>query len=170
MESLSLANRIDDVQLVEDDNGKNKDGRGKNFGKGKKKINIEKIEKKEHRMVTFSKRRKGLFNKCREFYYLTGIDIAVIVSSPAGQIYAYGTPTVDVIIDRYLQSLDCDGNKENINEAGLSWVKNGMLVRYLLEGMDNNDDQDQDQDGELEQLMVKRRNLEKVKNELGKLL
>ncbi|KAF7145455.1 hypothetical protein RHSIM_Rhsim04G0025000 [Rhododendron simsii] len=45
------------------------------MGTGKRK------EKEEQRMVTFSKRRKGLFKKAHELHCLTGADIAIIAFS-----------------------------------------------------------------------------------------
>ncbi|XP_010315464.1 agamous-like MADS-box protein AGL28 [Solanum lycopersicum] len=60
------------------------------MGTGKKKIEIEKIIKETSRMVTFSKRRKGLFKKAKQFESMTGSRVASIVLSPTGRPYTCG--------------------------------------------------------------------------------
>ncbi|KAF7811113.1 agamous-like MADS-box protein AGL62 [Senna tora] len=69
---------------------------------GRQKIPIEKIPKKSHLQVTFSKRRSGLFKKASELCTLCGVKIAIIVFSPADKAFSFGHPEVESIIDRYL--------------------------------------------------------------------
>ncbi|KAI3939288.1 hypothetical protein MKW92_022952 [Papaver armeniacum] len=73
-------------------------------GDGRKKIKIEKIKDKSKLQVTFSKRRKGLFNKATELSVLTGSQIALIAFSPAGRPYVCGNP--DLILDRFLNNIN----------------------------------------------------------------
>lgn len=69
---------------------------------GRQKIKIAKIEIKNHLQVTFSKRRSGLFKKASELCTLCGVEIAIIVFSPAGKVFSFGHPNVEYIIDRFL--------------------------------------------------------------------
>ncbi|KAL6539145.1 hypothetical protein OROGR_011794 [Orobanche gracilis] len=69
---------------------------------GRQKIKIEKIEVKNHLQVTFSKRRSGLFKKASELCTLCGVEIAIIVFSPAGKVFSFGHPNVELIVDRFL--------------------------------------------------------------------
>ncbi|EPS72960.1 hypothetical protein M569_01798 [Genlisea aurea] len=69
---------------------------------GRQKIKIAKIEAKSHLQVTFSKRRAGLFKKASELCTLCGVEIAIIVFSPAGKIFSFGHPDVRLLVDRYL--------------------------------------------------------------------
>lgn len=69
---------------------------------GRQKIKIEKIEIKNHLQVTFSKRRSGLFKKASELCILCGVEVAIIVFSPAGKVFSFGHPNVEPIIDRFL--------------------------------------------------------------------
>ncbi|KAG5239726.1 agamous MADS-box protein [Salix suchowensis] len=69
---------------------------------GRRKIKIEKISKKNHLQVTFSKRRAGLFKKASELSTICGVDIAVIVFSPAQKAFSFGHPDVDSITRRFL--------------------------------------------------------------------
>ncbi|KAK6159183.1 hypothetical protein DH2020_006497 [Rehmannia glutinosa] len=69
---------------------------------GRQKIKIEKIEVKNHLQVTFSKRRSGLFKKASELCTLCGVEIAIVVFSPAGKVFSFGHPNVESIVDRFL--------------------------------------------------------------------
>ncbi|CAK9151693.1 unnamed protein product [Ilex paraguariensis] len=72
------------------------------MGTGKKKIEIKKKEKDSDRMVTFSKRRQGLFKKARELHLRTGANVAILVFSEAGRVYTHGDPSFEATIDKYL--------------------------------------------------------------------
>ncbi|MFS7956679.1 putative transcription factor MADS-type1 family [Helianthus anomalus] len=80
---------------------------------GRKKIEIKKIEPQNTRLVTFSKRRAGLFKKASELCILTGAQIAILVNSPGGHLFSFGHPSADVIIDRYLNN----NNNGNVLEG-----------------------------------------------------
>ncbi|XP_021804143.1 MADS-box protein FLOWERING LOCUS C-like [Prunus avium] len=69
---------------------------------GKKKISIEKIENKQSRLVTFSRRRNGLFKKAKDFSNLSGSSVAILVISPAGRRYTYASPSFDSVVDQFL--------------------------------------------------------------------
>ncbi|XP_050210088.1 agamous-like MADS-box protein AGL61 [Mercurialis annua] len=68
---------------------------------GRQKIAIEKISRKTHLQVTFSKRRAGLFKKASELCTLCGVEIAILVFSPANKVFSFGHPEVDLILDRF---------------------------------------------------------------------
>ncbi|KAK3004518.1 hypothetical protein RJ639_018851 [Escallonia herrerae] len=67
---------------------------------GRQKIKIAKI-KKNHLQVTFSKRRSGLFKKASELCTLCGVEIAIVVFSPAGKVFSFGRRNVEYIVDRF---------------------------------------------------------------------
>ena len=69
--------------------------------KGRQKIEITKISKKNHLQVTFSKRRSGLFKKASELCTLCGANVAIIVFSPAGKVFSFGHRDVESIIDHF---------------------------------------------------------------------
>ncbi|TXG47877.1 hypothetical protein EZV62_027171 [Acer yangbiense] len=70
--------------------------------KGKQKIEIKRIEDDNDRLVTFSKRRSGIFKKASEIVTLTGAEIGVIVFSPTGKPYSFGHPSIEAISNRFL--------------------------------------------------------------------
>ncbi|KAF5182261.1 Agamous-like mads-box protein agl61 [Thalictrum thalictroides] len=74
----------------------------KKRGTGRKKVPIEKIESSSQRYVTFSKRRTGLFKKASELCILCGAEIAIVVFSPREKVYTFGNPSVDSVVDRFL--------------------------------------------------------------------
>ncbi|KAL6285325.1 hypothetical protein ACE6H2_009715 [Prunus campanulata] len=75
---------------------------GKKGSKGRRRIEIKRIEEKNKRHVTFSKRKKGIFNKAAELSVLSGAEIATMVVSSNGKVFCFGTPNYDTVIDRYL--------------------------------------------------------------------
>lgn len=70
--------------------------------KGRQKIEITRMSNESNRLVTFSKRRSGLFKKASELSTLCGVDIAMIVFSPAKKVFSSGHPSVESIVNRYL--------------------------------------------------------------------
>ncbi|MQM03976.1 hypothetical protein Taro_036772 [Colocasia esculenta] len=75
---------------------------GRGGGKGRRKIEIRRIESSDVRQVTFSKRRKGLFKKAAELCVLCGAQAAAVVFSPGGKPYVFGHPSADAVLDRFL--------------------------------------------------------------------
>ncbi|KAL7156996.1 hypothetical protein ABFS83_02G047300 [Erythranthe nasuta] len=74
----------------------------KKTSQGRRKIEIKKIESLSSRQVTFSKRRVGLFKKASELCILSGAQVAIIVHSLGKRVFAFGHPTPDSVIDRFL--------------------------------------------------------------------
>ncbi|PWA86401.1 AGAMOUS-like 23 [Artemisia annua] len=64
---------------------------------------MQKMEKERKLQVTFSKRRSGLFKKASELSILCGVEIAIVVFSPAKKAFSFSHPSVDMIIDRYIR-------------------------------------------------------------------
>ncbi|XP_074362081.1 agamous-like MADS-box protein AGL62 [Apium graveolens] len=87
----------------------------KKFSIGRQKIKIAKIERKNHLQVTFSKRRSGLFKKASELCTLCGVEIAIIVFSPAGKVFSFGHPNVEGIIDRFFSSNPPPSNSSTLH-------------------------------------------------------
>lgn len=70
--------------------------------KGRQKIEMTRMSKESNLLVTFSKRRSGLFKKASELCILCGAEIAIIVFSPGKKVFSFGHPSVESIVDRYL--------------------------------------------------------------------
>ncbi|KAG5534643.1 hypothetical protein RHGRI_022685 [Rhododendron griersonianum] len=100
---------------------------------GRQRIEIKKIEKKSQLQVTFSKRRSGIFRKAGELSVLCGARVAVIVASPAGKIFAFGSPSVDAVVDRFLAGNTSwgDSDAEFDNDVHRLRDKHGKVVREL---------------------------------------
>ncbi|KAM3308511.1 agamous-like MADS-box protein AGL61 [Capsicum chacoense] len=69
--------------------------------KGRQKIPMKKIEKKEDRFASFSKRRAGLYKKASELVAEFDVDIGIIMFSPGGKPHSFFHPTVDAIVSRF---------------------------------------------------------------------
>ncbi|KAI0515846.1 hypothetical protein KFK09_008515 [Dendrobium nobile] len=84
----------------------------KKGGKGRRKIEIKRIEEEQKRQVCFSKRRQGLFKKASELSTLCGVEVAVVVFSPAGKPYFFGQPSVDHVLSHFLNAVPNPSNQD----------------------------------------------------------
>ncbi|OEL22022.1 Agamous-like MADS-box protein AGL61 [Dichanthelium oligosanthes] len=85
---------------------------------GRQKIEIRRIESDEARQVCFSKRRAGLFKKASELSILCGADVAAVVFSPAGKAFSFGHPSVESILDRFLDTTSPGAGAGGLSSVG----------------------------------------------------
>ncbi|GLT50632.1 hypothetical protein SLA2020_241050 [Shorea laevis] len=71
--------------------------------RGRQKIEMKMIEKEEDRLITFSKRRSGIYKKASELITLCGAEIGFVVFSPAGKPFSFGHPSVESVVNRFLE-------------------------------------------------------------------
>ncbi|XVE51581.1 hypothetical protein DITRI_Ditri02bG0053000 [Diplodiscus trichospermus] len=71
--------------------------------RGRQKIELKKIENEDDRLISFSKRRSGIYKKASEMATLCGAEIGFIVFSPAGKPFSYGHPSLESVANRYLK-------------------------------------------------------------------
>ncbi|XXG83199.1 hypothetical protein AAC387_Pa10g1006 [Persea americana] len=70
----------------------------------KRKIETMKIEDKQRRFVTLSKRKEGLFKKAKKLALDFGVEVAVIGFTVGGRPFSFGSSSVDYIIYKYAQN------------------------------------------------------------------
>ncbi|KAL0356953.1 UNVERIFIED_CONTAM: Agamous-like MADS-box protein [Sesamum calycinum] len=70
--------------------------------RGRQKIEMTRMSKESNLLVTFSKRRSGLFKKASELCILCGAEIAIVVFSPGKKVFSFGHPSVESVVERYL--------------------------------------------------------------------
>ncbi|XP_022886954.1 MADS-box protein AGL71-like isoform X2 [Olea europaea var. sylvestris] len=68
----------------------------------RRKVEIKAIENVSKRHTTFTKRRQGLFKKAKDLCTKCEAEATVITVSKAGNIFAFGHPAVDPVVNRYL--------------------------------------------------------------------
>lgn len=78
--------------------------------KGRQKIEMTRMSKESNLLVTFSKRRSGLFKKAYELHTLCGAEIGIIVFSPGKKVFSYGHPCLYSLIDRFLTGKSAPGS------------------------------------------------------------
>ncbi|KAG7658513.1 Transcription factor MADS-box [Arabidopsis suecica] len=83
---------------------------------GRRKVEIVKMTKESNLQVTFSKRKAGLFKKASELCTLCDAKIAMIVFSPAGKVFSFGHPNVDVLLDHFRGRV-VEHNNTNLDES-----------------------------------------------------
>ncbi|TQE09724.1 hypothetical protein C1H46_004681 [Malus baccata] len=89
---------------------------GKKERECRRRVEIKRVEDKNKRHVTFSKRKRGIFNKAAELSVLTGAETAAIVVSSNGKVFCFGSPSPNAVIDLYLgdnTSLLPEGQPDN---------------------------------------------------------
>ncbi|CAH8461145.1 unnamed protein product [Heterobilharzia americana] len=67
---------------------------------GRKKIEIKFIKDEKNRLVTFAKRKSGLFKKAYELSVLCECEIALLVFTRSNRLYQYASVTVDHALQR----------------------------------------------------------------------
>ncbi|CAN1263047.1 Agamous-like MADS-box protein AGL62 [Linum perenne] len=70
--------------------------------RGRQKIQMRQIEKGSDKMITFSKRRAGIYKKASELVAMTGCKIGFLVFSPAGKAFSFAHPSFDYIANRFM--------------------------------------------------------------------
>jgi pheromone receptor transcription factor len=71
--------------------------------KGRQKIEMKKIENEDNRLITFSKRRSGIYKKASELVTLCDAEVGVVIFSPAGKPFSFGHPSVESVANRFLK-------------------------------------------------------------------
>ncbi|XVF27139.1 hypothetical protein REPUB_Repub14bG0080800 [Reevesia pubescens] len=82
--------------------------------RGRQRIEIKKLEVESKRQVTFSKRRKGLFNKAKQLSTLCGAEVGILTFSKAGRVYA--TENMDAVLDRFLSESSVHGKDSMLKQ------------------------------------------------------
>ncbi|XP_076908600.1 agamous-like MADS-box protein AGL27 isoform X2 [Bidens hawaiensis] len=99
---------------------------------GRRKLEMKRIEDKNSRLVTFSKRRTGLVKKARHLSILCDVDVAVIVFSARGKLYEFSsTNSVDGILSRYQKA-----EERTTNGAGEDYSNRFRTCKELLHTAD----------------------------------
>ncbi|KAL2555359.1 MADS-box protein AGL71-like [Forsythia ovata] len=75
-------------------------------------VEIKAIEEKSKRHTTFRKRRQGIFKKTKDL--CTNFE-AVITFSNARNVFAFGHPDVDPVVNRYLSDNTSSSLTVNVN-------------------------------------------------------
>nr|GMC58701.1 agamous-like MADS-box protein AGL61 [Ipomoea batatas] len=84
---------ISDLQLPENTS--------RGVTRGRQRVPLDRIENEVQRLVTFSKRRTGLFKKASEMSTLCGTEIAMVVFSPSGKPFSFGNPDMNRVLTKY---------------------------------------------------------------------
>ncbi|XP_052208427.1 agamous-like MADS-box protein AGL23 isoform X2 [Diospyros lotus] len=82
---------------------------------GRKRVEIKKIGDKARRQTTFTKRRDGLFKKMADLCKMCEVEGAIITFTEVGNIFAFGNPSVDHVIQQYVDKTS-DSNGAQIDD------------------------------------------------------
>ncbi|WCJ25716.1 Agamous-like MADS-box protein AGL61 [Euphorbia peplus] len=122
-------------------------GEGTKKTRGRQKIEMKKIENQDDKLITFSKRRSGVYKKASELVTLTNCQIGFVVYSPAGRPFTFAHPSVEAIVNRFL-GRQGEPNDEANQSIGIEELtkQHNMLLQQL--------DAEKDKANTLKQKMV----------------
>ncbi|KAL3739774.1 hypothetical protein ACJRO7_021104 [Eucalyptus globulus] len=69
--------------------------------RGRQRNEMREIEKMEEKLVTFSKRKSGIYKKASELITLCGSEVGIVTFSPAGKPYSFSHPSIESIANRF---------------------------------------------------------------------
>ncbi|XP_066392097.1 agamous-like MADS-box protein AGL29 [Miscanthus floridulus] len=101
----------------------------------RRKIEIKPIENENARQVCFSKHRQGLFKKASEISILCGAMVGSVVFSSFGKSFSFGHPSIDDVVNRFLNSVTPDGpassGANHDNSLAVTGTVQGLNMEYL---------------------------------------
>lgn len=99
---------------------------------------MKRIEKEDDLLVSFSKRRSGISKKASDMVTLCGGEVAIVIFSPSGKPFSFGHPSIDVVINRFLNRNSLENNEHthqimevhrNMRIADLIQLFNELLIQ-----------------------------------------
>ncbi|KNZ63801.1 hypothetical protein VP01_10g10 [Puccinia sorghi] len=96
--SLRSKKKRKDVEGLEDEDDEDDVTSERKKNPGRRKIDIEYIQDKSKRHITFSKRKAGIMKKAYELATLTGTQLLLLVVSETGIVYTFTTPNLQPIV------------------------------------------------------------------------
>ncbi|KAE9461989.1 hypothetical protein C3L33_06092, partial [Rhododendron williamsianum] len=100
--------------------------------KGRQRIDTSKRrESEEDRLITFSKRRSGLYKKGSELCTLCGTQLAILIFSPSGKPFSFAHPNIEVIAKRVLETNPRSDDQDS----------NGVMDAYRRNSIDELNEQ-----------------------------
>lgn len=87
------------------------------------KTQMKRIENTTSRQVTFSKRRNGLLKKAYELSVLCDAEVGLIVFSPRGKLYEFGSSSMQKIVERYQKYSDENSMNKTVREENTQSLK-----------------------------------------------
>ncbi|XP_034677792.1 agamous-like MADS-box protein AGL61 [Vitis riparia] len=85
----------------------------KKQAKSHKKVEMRRMNNEEDRLVSFSKRRSGIYRKASELSTLCGAEVGILTFSPNGKPFSFGHPCIKSITNKLLSEnhTPCDGTQ-----------------------------------------------------------
>ncbi|KAL6311101.1 hypothetical protein AAG906_005447 [Vitis piasezkii] len=68
----------------------------KKRAKSHEKVEMRRMNNEEDRLVSFSKRRSGIYRKASELFTLCGTEVGILAFSPNGEPFSFGHPCINM--------------------------------------------------------------------------
>ncbi|KAK3129037.1 hypothetical protein QOZ80_6BG0470570 [Eleusine coracana subsp. coracana] len=102
---------------------------------------LKRIENETSRLVTFSKRRAGMFKKAKELAILCDAQIGVIVFTNTGQLYDFSSCSMRSIIKRYRHVKEGQQQHVTASTEAKFWHEEAESLRQQLHNLQQNQSQ-----------------------------
>ncbi|KAK1374719.1 hypothetical protein POM88_030912 [Heracleum sosnowskyi] len=99
--------------------------------RGKKQRKVKPIDDTTSRQVTFSKRRVSVFKKASEICVLSGAEAVILCESVGGSVFAFGHPSVEHVVDKYLGNKNSSELSENNSAATKIYMNSPCMLEEL---------------------------------------
>lgn len=131
--------------------------------KGKQKIEMKVVEAYEDRMITFSKRKAGIYKKIIEIITMCGAEVAFLVFSEGGKPYTFANPSIEELAGRLKNpSRQEPSHKDNIEQIMEAQEK--QKIRDIIKNFEEQKEELEMENEKLE-MLKKSRN----ENDFGKM-
>ncbi|WMV09636.1 hypothetical protein MTR67_003021 [Solanum verrucosum] len=99
--------------------------------KGKQKIELNLVESKRARAISFSKRKKTLFQDAEKLANRSGYEVGVMLFSPGGKPFSCGSTSIEDIIDKFLKGKLEDRQRDHAEGKSIGFKELYDLLKEL---------------------------------------
>ncbi|KAG5632435.1 hypothetical protein H5410_004152 [Solanum commersonii] len=99
--------------------------------KGKRKIELNLIESERARTISFSKRKKTLFQDAEKLANRSGYEVGVMLFSPGGKPFSCGSTSIEDIIDKFLKGKLEDRQRDHAEGKSIRFKELYDLLKEL---------------------------------------
>ncbi|KAF5810225.1 putative transcription factor MADS-type1 family [Helianthus annuus] len=96
--------------------------------RGRQKLKMKFIEDDKSRIVTLTKRRTGIYKKASELCILTGVDIAILITTLSGKKFSFAHPNNEFVETQFSQ--------KNILQKGILEPYREVHIKELAEQLE----------------------------------
>ncbi|PON39946.1 MADS-box transcription factor [Parasponia andersonii] len=95
------------------------------------------IQDENDRLITFSKRKSGIYKKANELFTLCEGEVGFVTFSPSGKPFSYGNPSIDSVGERLLLDQTTEVTMTDVTTHPIMEVHREMRINNLNQKYNN---------------------------------